>query len=68
MNDRGPACPEEPLIRRLVKCRVLLYQEGLLTESEMKKIDTRIDRRAAELRGESEDTRFHRRFWKQADG
>jgi len=65
MADRAVPWPDEPLIRRLVKCRVLLYQNGLLTESEMRKIDARIDRLSSEERGESD---FHQRYWKKADG
>lgn len=62
---RAQAWPDEPMARRLAKCRALLYQNGMLTQSEMEKIDKRLDRKATEQRGESD---FHRRFWKKADG
>lgn len=48
-NDLVPAWNAQPLIERLKTCRVMLYQHGMLTDSERKRVDQRIDKREATL-------------------
>jgi len=48
-NELVPAWYAQPLIERLKTCRVMLYQHGMLTDSECKRVDQRIDKREATL-------------------
>ena len=43
-----PAWAPQPLIERLKTCRVMLYQHGMISESERARIDARIDKRELE--------------------
>lgn len=43
-----PAWAAQPLIERLKTCRVMLYQHGVLSESERAKVDARIDKMEAQ--------------------
>lgn len=47
-NEDVPAWSAQPLIERLKTCRIMLYQHGMLTDSECKRIDQRIDKREAQ--------------------
>lgn len=48
-TDLVPAWQAQPLIERLKTCRIMLYQHGMLTDAERKKLDRRIDKREAQL-------------------
>lgn len=50
MSDKYvPAWNAQPLIDRLKTCRVMLYQHGMLTDTERKRVDQRIDKREAQM-------------------
>lgn len=54
-TDLVPAWAAQPLLERLKTCRVMLYQHGMLTESERAKVDQRIDRLESRLANERVD-------------
>jgi hypothetical protein len=48
-TDLVSAWPAQTVIERLKTCRIMLYQHGMLTDSECKRVDQRIDKREATL-------------------
>jgi hypothetical protein len=52
-----PAWPAATVQDRLIECRIMLYQHGMLTDAEMSRIDQRILRRALEGERESNNTK-----------
>jgi hypothetical protein len=44
-KDLCPAWRAAPLQQRLIACRIMLYQHGLLTDAEMERVDRRLDKR-----------------------
>lgn len=43
-EKKVPAWPATCLAERLIHCRVMLYQHGILTDAEKDRVDVRIDK------------------------